>query len=272
MSAEMLPPLFMIKKLLSLLIQPPLLPIIVTLCGLLLIRRHPRAGIRLCWLGVIIMLIFSTPYTVNLMLAPLEKVPPLPPQEYSAYPAQAIVVLGAGKRSHAPEFGGETVSAIALERVRYAALLAHRNPLPVLISGGIVSGQYSEAALMRDVMEQEFHTPVRWTEEKSLDTHDNAQFSAHILLPQEIRHILLVTHASHMRRARTEFEAAGFSVTAAPTAWLGSEAGISYGKNLIPSASALYPGWVAAHEWLGILAQQFRRPGRPPEPVRKSSD
>ena len=62
--------------------------------------------------------------------------------------AQAIVVLGAGKRTHAPEFGGETVNRLALERLRYAATLARETRLPMLVSGGAPAGDTPEASLM----------------------------------------------------------------------------------------------------------------------------
>src|SRR5258707_4562639 len=54
-------------------------------------------------------------------------------------PHAAIVILGAGRRVYAPEFGGETVDEFGLERVRYGAALARLTELPVLVSGRLES-------------------------------------------------------------------------------------------------------------------------------------
>jgi len=43
--------LFWLKKLLAVVLLPPLLPVLPVLLGLLLMRRHPRAGKTLAWTG-----------------------------------------------------------------------------------------------------------------------------------------------------------------------------------------------------------------------------
>ena len=46
------------------------------------------------------------------------------------------MILGGGLRRSAPEYGGDTLGRLTLERLRYGAMLAKRTGLPVMVSGG----------------------------------------------------------------------------------------------------------------------------------------
>ncbi len=249
--------LFWSKKLLAAAILPPLGPLLLIALGLLLLRHRPRAGRALAWGGLAIALLLITPASVGWLARGLEDSPPV--SAAALGDVQAIVVLGAGKREHAPEFGGETLNRLALERVRYAALLARRTGLPLLVTGGAPTGAVPEASLMAEALEREYGVTVRWTEGASRDTRENARFSAALLQASGVRRIALVTHAAHMPRSRAEFEAAGLAVVPAPTAWLsGPDTGLE-ALDLLPSANAAYAGWFATHEWLGRLAYRLSR-------------
>lgn len=244
--------MFWIKKTIAALVLPPFGPLLLILLGLLLIGRWPRIGKGLAWTGLIGALFFSTPLTVSRILAPLERVPPLSAEAIRG--AGAIVILAGGKRSNAPEYGGQTVSRLSLERVRYGARLAKTTGLPILVSGGIVLSGPPEAELMKTALEQDFGAKVRWVEASSRDTGENAQFSAAILQKAGIHRVLLVSHAVHMARAQTEFAHAGIETIAAPTGFFGkpTDSAIEL-QDLIPNASAAYAGWISSHEWLGNL-------------------
>jgi uncharacterized SAM-binding protein YcdF (DUF218 family) len=57
--------------------------------------------------------------------------------------------------------------------------------LPVLTSGGLHYGTPpSEAQLMADSLHDDFGVTVRWKEEASRTTWENAQLSAEVLLPK----------------------------------------------------------------------------------------
>lgn len=249
--------MFIVKKLLSILLLPPVLPLLVVGVGLLLLGRRPRTGKLLAWSGLALALLLATPGPVDWLLRGLETAPVLRPEALRR--ADAIVILGGGARKNAPEFGGQTVNRITLERVRYGARLARQSGLPVLVSGGAPAKSEPEAALMKKTLEEDFGVAVRWAEERSLDTRDNARLSAAILLPAGARRIVLVTHAAHMRRAVDAFAGAGFEVIPAPTAF---QQGPPGGDEVIPSAPSMnsaYAGAYAAHEWLGLLASRFSR-------------
>jgi uncharacterized SAM-binding protein YcdF (DUF218 family) len=160
--------------------------------------------------------------------------------------------LGGGQLVDAPEYGDLSVpNAITLIRMRYAAKLYLQTGLPILVTGGAPVGTpQSEAAQMARVLREDFSTPVKWMEEASNDTAQNAQYSARMLQPVGVQRILLVTDAMHMTRAKSIFMRNGFDVVAAPTQFLSSEK-ISV-WDLIPEASALYQASFAMHEWIGL--------------------
>lgn len=251
--------LFWVKKLLATLVLPPVLPLVPIVLGLLVLRQRPRLGAVLAWGGVALNLLLIMPLSVGWLVAQVEYPHRLDPSRLRE--GQAIVVLGAGKRSHAPEFGGETVNRLALERLRYAALLARQTRLPVLVSGGALAGDTPEALLMARLLRDEHGVGPRWVETASRDTRENARFSAVHLQAAGVRRIVLVTHAMHMDRARSEFEAAGLVVIPAPTAWLGAgdRPGADEPLALLPSQNTAYAGWFALHELLGQRAYRWSR-------------
>ena len=250
--------LFWLKKLVSVLVLPPLLPFMLILVGLLLAGRRPGLGKVLAWGGLMTGLLLITPASVGWLLEPLE--PRRPLAQSTIADAQAIVILGGGRINDAPEYGGDTVNRYTLERLRYGARLARQSGLPVLLSGGAPSGDIPEASLMKATLEEDFGVKPRWLEVESLDTRQNARYSAAQLQAAGIKRIILVTHAAHMRRAQSEFEARGLVVIAAPTAWQGPRPGDSDEVwPALPSAHSAYAGWYALHEWLGLLAYRLTR-------------
>lgn len=248
-----LPATFVLKKILSALLMPPALPLLCIALGLLLLRRRPRAGRMLAWGGLLGAWLLSTPACVNLIVAPLEDVPILQPEDLDR--GDAIVILGAGAQAFAPEYGGPAPKRLALERLRFGARLARYSGLPVIVSG--------EAMPMAESLWGDFGVRPRWLEGESLDTADNARLTARILEDAGLRRIVLVTHAAHMRRASAEFRLQGVEVIPAPTAFLsrqeGDETGIGF-LDYLPGPAAAFAAWYASHEWLGLAALELRRP------------
>ena len=189
------------------LLIPPGLLILALAAGLAVLRRHPRTGRTLLVSATAGLYLLAMPITATFLLQQWEA-PPLEAEQLKK--AQAIVVLGGGKYAQAPEYGGDTVSAKGLVRLRYAAALQRRTGLPLLVSGGSPEGGTTdEAKTMRIALEQDFGVPVRWSEDRSANTLENAQLTRKLLEREGIRRICLVTHAWHMPRARLAFEHAG---------------------------------------------------------------
>jgi uncharacterized SAM-binding protein YcdF (DUF218 family) len=236
----------------SALLLPPLNLLLLCAVGVLLRRRWPRLGGSIALLSLAVLVGLSTHAGVRLLARPLEnRIPALDLAQ--AADAQAIVVLGGGRRRNAPEYGGQDVPRPnVLVRLRYAARLQRQTGLPLLLSGGRPDGAAeSEAALMARVLREDFQASVRWMEEESDNTAQNARFSAALLHQAGMSRVLLVTDALHMPRSRQIFEQAGLEVIAAPTNYIGQ--GALHPADFIPNAGALRDSHYALHEWIGLL-------------------
>jgi len=245
--------MFLLRKALTALVLPPTGPLIVAFLGLATLRRWPRVGRTLAWLGVVTLLALSLPVVSNTLVRSLDRTPPLNLAVVGH--AGAIVILGGGVRRDAAEYGGDTLSRLSLERVRYGALVARKTHLPVLVSGGQVFGATPEAALMKQTLEDEFGVTVKWAEATSRNTHENAIRSAQILRAADIRHVILVAHSFDMPRATAELAAAGLQVTLAPTGI--PRQGFDL-RDLVPSVGALQQSYYALYE---LLANAVRHGG-----------
>jgi len=243
---------FFLKKLLTALVLPPTGPLLIALLGLALQGTRPRLGRAMAWAGVLALIALSLPAISQALLGTLDDSPPI--NLVRAHDAQAIVILGGGIRRAAPEYGGDTLGRLTLERVRYGAWLARRIKLPVLVTGGAVFGGTPEAVLMNNALQDEFGIKVEWVEGKSRNTHENAIDSAHILLRAGVHRIILVAHSFDMPRAAAEFTAAGLRVIPAP---IGIPGG-AYDSplELLPSMGALQGSYYALYE---LLANAVRR-------------
>jgi uncharacterized SAM-binding protein YcdF (DUF218 family) len=241
-----------LRKLLAGLLLPPTGPLLCAILGLALMGRHRRLGQSLAWTGVCSLVALALPVVALWLVNLAGGGEPLDLSRPTA--AQAIVITGGGVRIHAPEYGGQTMAQLTLERARYGAYLARKTGLPVLVTGGVLRKATAEGELMRSALQQEYNLPVRWAEVKSRNTRENAQFTAAVLLPEGVTRILLVTHAFDVRRARLEFEAAGLQVTPAPTVIRPRTAPLAL-ADFLPSASALQSSFYACYELLALLVR-----------------
>lgn len=238
---------------LTALLLPPGILILAMAGGLALRCRWPRLGTGLIASGLAALYVLSMPLTAHVLLAGWEPQPPAATTDGGA----AIVVLGGGKSHSAPEFGGDTVHGATLVRLRYAAHLQRRTGLPILVSGGSSEDSpQTEAELMQRTLQQEFSAPVRWVEGGSANTLDNARLSYRMLAAENIRSIHLVTHAWHMPRAQLVFEAAGFKVIPAATAYT-TRFRLTI-LDFLPSARALRNSALFFHEVIGIVWYRLR--------------
>lgn len=232
----------------SALLLPPLSLILLGGLGWALLNYHPRFAKSIIAFALILLCSLSMPIISDRLLAQFEHYPTIdlahPPR------ADAIIILGAGSYFDAPEYGSDTVSRYALERLRYGARLERATHLPVAVSGGNPAGGTPEAYLMRDTLQQDFNVATRWAESNSNNTWENAH-ATRAVLPSQIKRIYLVTHAWHLPRASYAFEHAGFTVIPAGT-------GYSLGKHIspidfIPQPRGLTNSYFAIHEAIGLI-------------------
>ena len=235
---------------------PPFSLLLILALGIFLLsprRKYAKplilAAFSLLWLA-------STPYFAESGLHLLET--RTAALEKPLQNANAIVILGGGTYFHAPEYAGQdTIGEAALVRLRYGAKLQRETGKPILVTGGKPLGNsVSEAQQMRASLEQDFQVPVRWTEDQSDNTFENARYSFQTLQKAGIKKIYLVTHAWHMPRSADVFRRAGFEVVEAPTAFT-----TRYRTDLfafLPNAGSLHDSQIFAHEVIGLLWYRVR--------------
>jgi uncharacterized SAM-binding protein YcdF (DUF218 family) len=268
-------------RIIEVLITPPGIVILLLFVTFFAYLRRQWLGAAMLVLSTTVLVALSLPLTAHQLMSGLQnfaKPPELVPMaekgpQASLYvpsnslkdPPQAIVVLGNGRYAEAPEYDMEdTVSAQGLERLRYAAYLQRKTGLPILVSGGAAGGEDSaEAEHMQAVLTQDFHANVKWVERESRNTMENARLSQLLLAADKVRHIYLVTHAWHMRRAARAFESVGLKVTPAPTGFHTLGRAVRMSGAYLPSAQGMYYTSLALHERLGLVGYDFKENDMP---------
>lgn len=241
-------------------LMPPGVLLLLLLAAWWWRRRRPRLAAACFALGLGGLYLMSLPAVVEQVARRLETEPALVADDWArlASRADVIVVLGAGRERGDPAWAGaDQPSLVALERMRYAAQLAKASGLPLLTSGGLHYGTPpSEAQLMADRLQADFGVAVRWKEEASRTTWENAEFSARLLQSQGVRRVVLVTQAWHMQRARWSFERAGLEVVPAPVGFLGRDHARPF-AGLLPESRALWQNGQLLNEAVGLLGYRL---------------
>src|SRR5262245_23935389 len=163
------------------LVLPPTCFFILFVVGWLLWRWRPAAGLSFLLGLLAVVYLATTPFLAGELMAPLQHYQAVD-LERSDQDVGAIVVLGAGIHSSAPEYGqqedppyGIDVSdSLSLQRVAYAAYLSRTTGRPILLAGG--SGHRSVALAMKNTLERSFGMEPRWLEERSTTTSENALY------------------------------------------------------------------------------------------------
>ena len=210
-----------LKPVLAALVLPPAAPLLLLLLGLLLATRKRAAGLLLAFTGLVLAWALST-NVMALALAQrlLPEVHAVQPQQLAS--VQAIVILGGGVLPSASEYGAAQPGPHTLARLRYGAWLARRTGKPLGFAGGIGwaaagTATETEGTVARRVLQEEYGLTLRWMDDQSRDTAENAARMAELLRRDRIRQIALVTDATHMQRATAAFRQAGLQVLPAPT-------------------------------------------------------
>ncbi|MGI9283146.1 MAG: YdcF family protein [Endozoicomonas sp.] len=200
----------------------------------------------LAWIALILLYLLSVTPVANLLSRGLEIYPPVDLD--TCKKADAMVLLGGGRPRSSPELDGYQPTPLSLERIRYTALLNRECNVPILVTGG---GDRAEAETMARVLKNDYGVEVSWIENQSMTTWENAQNSKSIL-GDELKTVVLVTHAWHMPRSVMSFKRAGFHVIPAPTAFTWKEIPWQKLSYWIPRVRNLRVSELALHEYLGL--------------------
>ena len=244
-------------NLLAAFLLPPLSLVMLGGLGWWLSKRFRLTGNAIIMTSIALLLALSTGAGSRLLVAPLEN-RSLPVPNPKMVDAKAIVILGGGRSFAAPEDGNrDQPGSQALARLRHGARLHRLTGLPVLVSGGAPDrGGESEAAVMARALREDFRIPVRWIEDTSENTAQNAAHAATMLREAGIDRVLLVTDAIHMSRAMQVFSRTDLSLVRAPTDFV-SRKTLSV-EDFIPNPRFLRHSHYALHEWIGLVWYQLR--------------
>ena len=240
-----------IINLIATFLLPPLSLLLLLALGIFLLYRRSPIAKSLILAGFGLLWIVSTPYFAEGALHFLEARTTVLDSRHQS--ADAIVILGGGTYFHAPEYAKQdTIGDATLVRLRYGAKLQRETGKPILVTGGKPLGNsISEARQMRIALEEDFRVPVRWAEDESDNTFENALYSFRLLQQAGIHKIYLVTHAWHMPRSAEIFRRAGFEVVEAPTAFT-----TRFQIDLLaflPRAESLHQSKIFVHEVIGLF-------------------
>ncbi len=249
------------SKLLELLILPPGHNLLLFAIAFGLMSKSRKLAISLFLLSFSSLFLLSLPIVSSSLQEGLYNHPALPATEIKRISQQqpqnmAIVVLAGGRMERSPEYGDiDTVSSKTLQRIHFAAWLHRKTGLPILASGGSVYGEATaESVLINQAMTSAYGISPKWIEFNSKNTKENAVYSSELLKQNNIQQILLVTHASHLARAKQVFEEQGLTVIPAPTVF---DKHRSKWSSYLPSARALSETQEALHEYIGQLWYQL---------------
>jgi uncharacterized SAM-binding protein YcdF (DUF218 family) len=252
-----------LKPWIQLLALPPMPLLILLVLGLSLWRRHRIVGHSLLGLSLLGLWFSFTEVGADQLQRLLLGVPSALSaaqiDTLRAAPDTAVLVLGAGIHQQAPEYGGPSLKALTLERLRYGIWLARRTSLPLGFTGGLgrssEAGDATEAQIAQQVATDEFGLPLRWLESRARDTRENAALSLPLLQRDGIRRIVLVTHAHHMPRAARAFRRVagnGIELVLAPVGLRNDTPYTS--PDWFPSGEGFRRLRYVIYEWLGLRA------------------
>ncbi len=234
-------------------LAPPTIFIVLSLVGALIALVWRRSGIGLALASSLFLYVAATPAASSYLL---QRVESALPQNVDLSGAQAIVVLGGDVRGG----DGDTpdrLGPLSLERMVFAAEAHRRLHLPVVVTGGRLTGAHASlGALMKAALEGDFAVPVAWNEDQSHTTWENALYTARLLLPEKLTTVVLVSHAWHLPRGLWAFERVGLK--ALP--WPAPRTAVRLDRvgNFLPSISALHDTFYALHEMIGAAYYPLR--------------
>lgn len=257
--------MFLIQKFISPLFYPLTLCLIIMICGLFLLwcTRRQKSGKVLVSAGVMTIVALSYGTIPDAVLQPLERAYPpllntsLPDSDPFSQKPKWIVVLGGGNTSDPGLPATSQISCESLARLTEAVRLYRHVPgAKLVLSGGAVFDPvsnariYYETAIIMGVPPRDLVLSDR-----SRNTAEEARFIREIVGRDAL---VLVTSASHMRRAMALFEKQGMLPIPAPAAHLVKEKPRPAPGDFFPSAGNLHKTQVAVVEYLGMAWSRLR--------------
>ena len=225
-----------------------LLLTVLVATGLALLRWQ-RSSRVLYVFAAFAFLLAGSGIPANVRLDHLQNAHPVNTQKWGTQ--NIIVLLGAGSEmtDQGPEltaFGyGRMVKAFEL----YRSCKSHSEDCRIVSSGADVMGNgKSEAELNAEALERlGAQRTDLIVEGRSMNTWQNAQFTAEILATQQPDRVILVTSGLHLSRSLLYFSHFGVRATGVRADYAHAD------LSLVPNAYNLLLAEVSLHEYLGVL-------------------
>ena len=180
--------------------------------------------------------------------------PPANPQ------GDVIIMLGGGAMNDSPDVDGTgALCASPANRLLTAVRLQRRLDVPILLSGGqVYEDTGAEARIARRIL-LSLGVPDDkiLVETKSINTTQNARYSAEILREHGYTRPILVTSAFHMKRSVLNFEKQGIAVVPYPTDYLVSHHPVFHYTKLRPQTEALLDNVTVLQETLRTFVTRY---------------
>jgi uncharacterized SAM-binding protein YcdF (DUF218 family) len=242
--------MFILKKILTSMLLPLGFVIILLTLSALFMRK--RLGACVVILAALIYVLSISP-TAALFMRPLEDAYK-PASLAEVNTCDAYVVLGGGITENVPDIDGKgALGAYALPRVVTAYRLYMRAKKPIIFSGGKIFNREPEAEIAKRLLISLGVPPHHIiTEEKSIDTYENAQYVKEIADKNQFKKIVLITSAFHMKRSYLLFNKRFQEIVPYPADYQISRGSYDV-LNFLPNSWSLGLVEIAAKEYLGIL-------------------
>lgn len=234
--------MFFFKKLISPFLMPLSLGFAMSFAGMYLLwfTKKQKVGKILSASGILWILFFSLNPVSDLLLSPLENV--FLKYQPGVQTVKYVVVLGGSHVSDQRLPLSSQIGSASLTRLIEGVKIFRENPGSKLIVSG------SNAVIMSDIARSVgVDASDIIVEPRPKDTKDEARMIRDIVKDDPF---VLVTSASHMKRAVALFEFHGLSPIPAPTDFLVKR---SDTFTLMPGSGNLEKSEAAIHEYLGIV-------------------
>lgn len=221
----------------------------VVLASILAAVKFKRTSRVLFGVAIVAFLLAGSGVVANWLLDSLQVGLPVRNEQWGT--ANAIVLLGAGSEmtDQGPELAVFSYGRLVKAYEMYRSCKSRSDDCRIVSTGGDPRGfGKSEAELYAEALERLGAARADLiVEGRSLNTWQNAQFTAEILAGQQPDRVVLVTSGLHVRRSVLYFSHFGIRS-------VGVRADYAHARlSLLPNAYNLLMADLAIHEYLGVL-------------------
>jgi len=219
-----------------------------------LVSKHPKRSRVSLYLSLGLLLLFSNTYLINEVWLLWEK-KPVPLREVPRYDA-GILLSGFTSLEKSPH--DRVYINKGADRLLHTVMLYKKGYIrKIIVSGGLASVRVTKISESQEIKTLLLLAGVPaadiMLENKSKNTYENAQFTKQLVDQHpELKRLIIITSAFHMRRATACFQKAGVSHAIFPTDFYSNDRMFRF-ESLIPAEGALFEWHKLFHEVAGYI-------------------